>query len=164
MERFVLIVTAVLSASTAQAASMNKCVDAGGHVTFTQQACAGGLPGESITVDRGGEGMSLGPVGSAVEPVQQQAEPSAGGGLKLTIVGGGPASQCGDASEQEIRTATVKNQVFPGMTADQAVKAWGLPNKINRSSRGTDQWVYYRGDVGAQYLYVSQEGCVTSWN
>ena len=36
--------------------------------------------------------------------------------------------------------------------------AWGKPDKINRSSYGSDQWVY-----NGQYVYI-ENGKVKSWN
>lgn len=50
MVRFAFIVIALLHAAVAPAASMNKCVDASGHVTFTQQACPDLSAGEQINI------------------------------------------------------------------------------------------------------------------
>ncbi|TXI34775.1 MAG: DUF4124 domain-containing protein [Aquipseudomonas alcaligenes] len=160
MDRRVLLLAAMLAAGDAAAAKLNKCVDEGGHVTFTQAACPGGAAGETIKVESGGSGMSLGPSASpsSVEPAP--AEQAAGG--KVNVVGGG--SSCDGGSDQEIRTAIVRNQIYPGMTAKQAIQSWGKPSEINRSSSGDDQWVYYRGPVDMQFVYVDQNGCVTAWN
>jgi predicted lipoprotein with Yx(FWY)xxD motif len=145
-----------------QAASMNKCVGPDGAVSFTYQACAGGSGGERINVQSATAGMRLGPPPVVTEEASEVPAPSSG--TTVTVIGPGAASQCSDASDQEVRTAIVKNQVFPGMTAEQARKAWGAPSKINRSSSGSDQWVYYRGDYDSQYVYVNDQGCVTGWN
>lgn len=160
MDRRYLLVAALFATADAGAATLNKCVDESGHVTFTQTACPGGLAGESITVQRGGAGMSLGPAATPVIP--EQAAPPAQAPGQVTVVGGGSA--CGGGSEQDIRTAIVRNEVFVGMTAKQARQAWGPPSEINRSSSGDDQWVYYRGNVDMQFIYVDQNGCVTGWN
>ncbi|RRW34791.1 DUF4124 domain-containing protein [Ectopseudomonas oleovorans] len=160
MDRRYLLVAALLATVDAGAATFNKCVDESGHVTFTQAACPGGLAGESITVHRGGAGMSLGPAPTPV--VTEQAAPEAEASGQVNVVGGGSA--CDGGSEQDIRTAIVRKQVYAGMTDKQARQAWGAPNKINRSSSGDDQWVYYRGNVDMQFIYVDQNGCVTGWN
>lgn len=160
MDRRYLFIAALLATADASAAKLNKCVDESGHVTFTQAACPGGLAGESITVQRGGAGMSLGPAATPVVP--EQAAPQAQASGQVSVVGAGSA--CDGGSEQDIRTAIVRKQVYAGMTDKQARQAWGPPNEINRSSSGDDQWVYYRGNVDMQFIYVDQNGCVTGWN
>lgn len=159
--RFIALVIAFATAD-ASAAKLNKCVDSSGHVTFTQTACPGGLAGEAITVHQGGAGMSLGPAGTsfATPPAISEAEEPVGG--QVNVIGGGSA--CDGGSDQEIRTAIVRRQVYEGMTAKQATQAWGSPSKINRSSSGSDQWVYYRDGAEMQFIYVDQKGCVTGWN
>lgn len=160
MDRRFLVLAFMLAAVDASAAKLNKCVDQSGHVTFTQSACPGGQPGESITVNKGGAGMSLGPVGTFIDDTPASADKPAGG--QVNTVGGGTV--CDGGSDQEVRTAIVRRQVYAGMTAKQAVQAWGSPGEINRSSSGDDQWVYYRGDANMQFVYVDQNGCVTGWN
>lgn len=155
-----LLLVAALAAGAAQAAPMNKCVDAQGHVTFTQQACAGGLAGEPLNVKSASGGMSLGPARQPDAPVAQD---QATRRSEVSVVGG-TASECGGGSEQDVRSAVVRNQVYAGMTAKQAQQSWGAPSKINRSSSGDDQWVYYRGGAEMQFIYVDQSGCVTGWN
>lgn len=160
MDRRYLFFVALLAGTDAFAANLNKCVDDTGHVTFTQTACPGGLPGESIKVLSGGAGMSLGPTAAPVETESAPLEPKAGG--QVDVVGGG--STCDGGSDQEIRTAIVRKHVYVGMTDKQARQSWGPPSEINRSSSGHDQWVYYRGPVEMQFIYVDQNGCVTGWN
>lgn len=156
-----LVVFFALVGGVAQAAPMNKCVDSQGHVTFTQQACAGGLAGEPLDVRSASGGMSLGPSRQPDVPavVPEQAPERS----EVNVVGG-TSSECGGGSEQDVRSAVVRKQVYVGMTAKQAQQSWGAPGKINRSSGGSDQWVYYRGDAVMQFIYVDQAGCVTAWN
>ena len=45
-----------------------------------------------------------------------------------------------------------------GMPTKLVIYAWGKPKRINRSSYGSDQWVY-----DSQYLYI-RNGKVESWN
>lgn len=163
MVRVSLMVIVFMHAAFTQAATMNKCVDASGHVTFTQQACPGGLAGETISVQRGGAGMSLSPPSVAEETAPDEKSPS-GKGVQVTVIGSEASSSCDGGSDQEIRAAIVRNQVYEGMTAKQAEQAWGKPGEVNRSSGGSDQWVYYRGDGRMQFVYVDQAGCVTGWN
>ncbi|WP_313128180.1 DUF4124 domain-containing protein [Stutzerimonas nitrititolerans] len=159
MDRCFLLLVMLLAAADVSAAKLNKCVDESGHVTFTQSSCPDGQHGTPITVQKGGAGMSLGPIGSPVvsEPVSADRP----GGVQVNVVGG---SVRDGGSDQEIRTAIVRRQVYAGMTAKQATQAWGTPGEINRSSSGDDQWVYYRSAGNMQFIYVDQNGCVTGWN
>lgn len=159
MDRRFLLLALMLAAADVSAAKLNKCVDENGHVTFTQTTCPGGLVGEPIKVGKGGAGMSLGPVGMPV--VQEPASPTRQGVRQIDVIGG---PVCDGGTDQEIRTAIVRGQVYAGMTAKQATQAWGPPGEINRSSSGDDQWVYYRGPGNMQFIYVDQSGCVTGWN
>lgn len=160
MDRRAVMFAFALCMVDANAAKLNKCVDDEGRVTFTQTACPGGLSGEEITVRQSSGGMSLGPVGGASE-----AEPLIDSAAGITVGGvGASAGGCDGGSDQEIRTAIVRNQIFVGMTDKQAIQSWGRPSEINRSSSGDAQWVYYRGPVDMQFIYVDQSGCVTDWN
>jgi hypothetical protein len=58
-----------------------------------------------------------------------------------------------------------QNQVWIGMTAEQARESWGDPFKVNRSVYATgahEQWVYYPGgdSTYAKYLYFD-DGILT---
>jgi hypothetical protein len=163
MPRFIYALLLMLSGTHVFGTTLFKCKDASGHVTFTQQACAGGLAGETIFVRRGGAGMSLGP-SSVVEETAPDEKASSGKGKQVTVTVIGPSSSCAGGSDQEIRSAIVRNQVYEGMTAKQAEQSWGKPGEVNRSSGGSDQWVYYRGDGRMQFVYVDPSGCVTGWN
>lgn len=68
------------------------------------------------------------------------------------------------AREQRVQAAIYSKKVFVGMTADEAIRSWGRPTKINNSvgSYGKhEQWVYDRGNYRSQYIYV-ENGVVTS--
>lgn len=143
--RFILLIAALVCAD-ASAAKLNKCVDSSGHVTFTQAACPGGHTGEAITVQSGGSGMSLGPVGSPAIPADEPTYRR-------------PFNHCGDLTQVDIVHLTSNRKVKVGMTAADVEKSWGSPDKVNRSSYGSDQWVY-----DDQYVYVDGSGCVTAWN
>ncbi len=154
---FLLLVSVALEVD---AATLNKCIDANGQITFTHTSCPSGGSIESIEVGRGGAGMLLGPA-RPDEEVAEEAKPTKD---MVTVVGGGSeATACSRVPEQDMRTAIVRNQISVGMTDTQVVQSWGKPNEINRSSHG-DQWVYYRGPVDMQFVYVDPAGCVTGWN
>lgn len=60
-------------------------------------------------------------------------------------------------SRREIE-AIVNERIFVGMSEEALVYSWGRPSKINRSSYGSDQWVY-----SSQYVYV-ENGEIDGWN
>lgn len=146
------ILTALLFATTSSlAASMNKCVDAQGHVTFTQQACPGGGAGVQIQVKSASEGMRI---ATPPAPPPESASSSTGGGY----------THCSDMTQVDARYLIGRKKIKVGMSAEDAKESWGAPTKINRSSNGDDQWVYEIGPGTTQYLYVDSLGCVTAWN
>lgn len=62
-----------------------------------------------------------------------------------------------DSHERRVLRAIGLREVFPGMTADEVVRSWGKPDKINRTvvdGSVSEQWVYERTRRIAQYLYV----------
>lgn len=137
----------------AHAQQIYRCADESGRVAFSQQACPDGTAGDGISAhnpppSNGADSIPWGDV--TVLPRQERTQ------RQVTVVGA--PKWCGPATDQEIRSAIIHNKIFVGMTAEQAVKSWGRPFRINRSSHGPDQWVY-----GRKYLYI-EDGCVVSWN
>ncbi len=140
----VLLFGGVGAPFVASAATVNKCVGADGKVVFTQAACPDSTAGESVRVKPASEGLRV------VEPGSIQAPSSSG---RRSYNG------CSDLTQVDIAKLISDRTVSVGMTAEEATKAWGEPDKINRSSHGQAQWVY-----GDQYIYVDENGCVTAWN
>lgn len=161
------------------AATLNKCDDGQGHITFTQQACADGTGGERIKVPPATEGMVIGPPPGSEPPMADQAEysspmaapmppamsePGSGSGAVApppmtdgyTVVGADPASACGPMTEKEIRAATVRKQVLSGMQARDVQSAWGSPS---RKSGG--RWIYQIDDCMAWFVDFDSNNCVT---
>jgi hypothetical protein len=56
----------------------------------------------------------------------------------------------------------LSNRVSVGMSSTDVYRSWGNPTKINRSSHGSDQWVYHRKDGTTDYVYVN-DGKVSAW-
>lgn len=77
---------------------------------------------------------------------QQQPCP---GGTKLEV----PEPPAPGSREARVASAVARKTVFIGMTEAEVVRAWGRPQKINRSITArstTEQWIY----SGRQYLYL----------
>ena len=76
------------------------------------------------------------------------------GGVKLAV----PAPPDPNSRNGQVSQAIALRRVIIGMTAEEVVRSWGRPNKVNRSisAAGTnEQWIYERGDVARhQYLYI----------
>lgn len=72
------------------------------------------------------------------------------------------ASEAQQKERMRILTAIGLKKVLIGMTKDNVRLSWGNPTKINRSSRGLEQWVYRRGN-SSQYVYFDN-GKVSAWN
>lgn len=71
-----------------------------------------------------------------------------------------------DSARAKIELAITRRQVLIGMTAREVTRAWGEPDKINRSVSASvvrEQWVYRRDRrIGnEQYLYFD-DGVLTS--
>lgn len=150
---FLFIMMGAMFAS-AHAQQVYRCVDDGGNVTFSQMACPDGLAGDEVRTtntppSNGDDYVPWGEV--SLRPAVTKEETP-----RVTVVGG--QKECSDASAQRVRTAVVQKKVFVGMTAEQATRSWGKPLRINRSSHGSDQWVY-----NSMNLYI-EDGCVVSWN
>lgn len=68
-----------------------------------------------------------------------------------------PAPPAADTSrDTRVANAIAQGKVAIGMTAEEAVRAWGAPHAINRTATATstsEQWVYRTGRR-AQYLYL----------
>ena len=82
---------------------------------------------------------------------QEAPCPGRGAALKLAPV---PAS---DPVAVRLNNAVARGEVSVGMSADQVRRAWGTPEKINRTVAGSgvrEQWVYDRGEARFQYVYL----------
>lgn len=128
----------------ASAATVHKCEGVDGKIVFTQAACPDSTAGEPVRVKPASEGVRV------VEPSPLMS-PTAG--RKRSYNG------CSELTQVDIAKLISDGTVSVGMTAQEAAKAWGVPDRINRSSYGPAQWVY-----GDQYIYVDENGCVTAWN
>lgn len=60
---------------------------------------------------------------------------------------------------EEGATRILNQKIKVGMSIEELIRSWGVPKSINRSSYGSDQWVY----DGSQYVYT-EDGKVTDWN
>ena len=97
-----------------------------------------------------------------------------GGCLVLLLVGGGlfyfgrrvstredamhaeAAAKAAEAEAKKIEEAIAAKQVLVGMTREEVERAWGKPDRTNRSSSGAgvrEQWAYASGS----YVYFGND-------
>lgn len=115
-----------------------KCVF-GGATVYQQQQCDGGKP-----VNTSGAG---------------RADPNSSAAIQLQ------RDIANVKWRDKVNDAITRSQVMVGMTAEDVVRSWGRPEKINRTmtARVTrEQWVYRRGGIGNdQYVYLENGVVVT---
>lgn len=76
------------------------------------------------------------------------------GGQKLDV----PVPASSASRDAQVANAIAVGEVRIGMTQEEVIRAWGRPDKINRTvtaSTNLEQWIYERGSISnRQYLYI----------
>ena len=91
------------------------------------------------------------PCGNVVSKLQKAPQPT-------------PQDQARAKRWEHVWSAIAEQKIVVGMTADEVVRSWGQPTKINKTVDGKgsfEPWVYRRGPVASQYVYL-RNGRVTS--
>ncbi len=168
MRSFALILAALLLSTQAGAATIFKCVDEAGKVTFTKNANCPRNSGLEDVV----RAHNAAPSGSSA-PVQmatpaapsyssqiQQRAPNRG----VAVIGGSaPQRGCDTGlSDRDLRTAKVRGEVVPGMSRKDVESMYGEVNR-NGSARGAGGSTYWN-DKYVDMTHVSYDagGCVRS--
>lgn len=168
MRSFALILAALLLSTQAGAATIFKCVDEAGKVTFTKNANCPRNSGLEDVV----RAHNAAPSGSSA-PVQmatpaapsyssqiQQRSPNRG----VAVIGGSaPQRGCDTGlSDRDLRTAKVRGEVVPGMSRKDVESMYGEVNR-NGSARGAGGSTYWN-DKYVDMTHVSYDagGCVRS--
>lgn len=119
---------------SAPASAAYKC-DQGGHVIYSDAPC----------------GNVVGTIRAAPQPGSEDRLRAQADLLRM---------QQRNRHDREIK----EGKVSIGMTAQDVLRSWGEPSKINttiNASGKSEQWVYRRGGFSAQYVYIDN-GEVTS--
>ncbi|MEJ1422240.1 MAG: DUF4124 domain-containing protein [Candidatus Sedimenticola sp. (ex Thyasira tokunagai)] len=150
---FILCGAMAFTIASAQAGSIKKWTDADGNVHFGDVPAAGTNTEEvKVKVIESNPNNSRGMLtGSSVStsrrvsrPIHSSTQPESEGR--------------GYADELRYRNAAAKGKVIKGMTAKEAKRAMGTPDRINRNSGsgGTrEQWVYERKDGSRDYIHLN---------
>lgn len=159
--RYLAAVAVITFAAAAQAASVNKCVDQDGNITFTQHACPdGGQPNAVVNVRNvapSGSGSAAETVLPEWRTVERSAKPRA---TPVVGLGGGSHAGCSTGlNEQDERTATVRGQAVQGMTRAQVESIYGKPNTTS-TANGRVNYRYW-SDRNREYVSVrfDENGC-----
>ncbi len=108
-----------------QAATVFRCEDQAGHLTFSQQGCPIEQRGEPQTAH------SPLPGTDSPTPLVRRERPTPARAADITIVGAKEDS-CGNLlSDRERRTAVLRRQVRPGMSQADVESALGKPDRIS---------------------------------
>ncbi|AYF87882.1 DUF4124 domain-containing protein [Pseudomonas sp. DY-1] len=142
------------------AASVFRCSDAEGNVSFNQHGCPVGSHAEqhrTRTPNILSSELIPGELGESYFPIQKWDNPE----LPQEIVVVGEREEvCGNAiSPQDRRRAIIRKQIRSGMTRSDVESALGKPDRISGSS-GKLRY-HYKPKKGVSYhVAFNAEGCV----
>lgn len=173
-----IIAGCLFAAFECQAATLYRCVDTAGKVTFTQQACPqGNAAGDAVTArnptisgEPGVGNIDTEHRGEHYPPTYQQhqyqQQPLTPPRSKVTVVGGSqPQAECSTGlNDRDLRTAMVRGEIVPGMTRKQVATMYGPVNR-NAPARGAGVTTYWNDKYVSQTsVRYDQYGCaVSSW-
>jgi len=176
MFRLALLLAGALISSHASAATIFKCVDAAGKVTFTKgQNCPDNTDLDDVVRAHNPR------ISGSSSPVQMaqprtQARTSAATGAYgasqpqqaprrgVAVIGGSvPRVECNTGlSDRDLRTAKVRGEVVPGMSRKDVESIHGKPNR-DGSARGAGTSTYWNDKyVDVTSVNYDAGGCVRS--
>ncbi|WAJ39484.1 DUF4124 domain-containing protein [Pseudomonas sp. GOM7] len=152
-----LLAAALLSPiQDSSATSVFRCVDAGGHVTFTLHGC------ESDQQQHLQEAQNLTPSSGKAIPL---ADPSRHSGRKHAnspevVTVGQQDDGCGNLlTSREKRQAIIRKEVRPGMSLADVESSLGKPDRITRHN-GRQRYHYDDKRGNRQQVNFDASGCV----
>ncbi|MBH3340763.1 DUF4124 domain-containing protein [Pseudomonas mendocina] len=154
-----LLAAALLSfIEDSSAASVFRCVDADGHVTFTRHGCTSDQ--EQHLQDARNHTPSSGKPVPLADPGKRQATTNANSG-ELVIVGQ-QDDGCGNLlSSSERRQAIIRKEIRAGMSRSDVESSLGKPDRVT-ASNGQERYHYREKRKGGNSRQVSfdEAGCV----
>ncbi len=138
------------------AASVYRCSDADGNLTFTQQGCPAA---HTTQIQRAvnptpGSGKA---VPLATPNTRSKAHQVKSG--SVTVVGK-QDDGCGNLiTDSERRNAVIRQQILSGMTRADVESAFGTPDAVT-SRNGKTQYRYSHGKGGTRTVSFDEHGCV----
>jgi hypothetical protein len=133
-------------------ATVQRCEDAQGNVTFTSLGCPGG---HNMQLQRAYNA----PPGSAV-PLLPEASPSARNVSKELVVVGQHEDGCGNrVSSEQRRRAVINQRTLAGMSMRDVESALGKPDKI-ATRNGETRYHYAEKKGRSGQVVFDENGCV----
>jgi hypothetical protein len=172
MHKALIALAAVLLSSQLQAATVFKCVDAAGKVTFTQnQNCPDSHSLDDVVSAHNPTISGSGPASVMATPRGSSSgaalargadQPSARKGV--TVVGGSaPQAGCNTGlSDQDLRTAKVRGEVVSGMSRKDVESIHGKPNSDSNARGGGTNTYWNDKYVSLTSVSFDSGGCVRS--
>ncbi|WPC06524.1 hypothetical protein SBP02_07150 [Pseudomonas benzenivorans] len=139
------------------AATVFRCEDPSGHITFTLQGCSESQDLQLHHADNptpgSGKPVPLAKTGKATR-TKRQAKPS------TTLVIGERGDGCGNrVTGSARRTAMIQQQVLAGMTRSDVESALGKPDKVSRQN-GRTRYLYRDREGSSRQVSFDEAGCV----
>ncbi|WP_037006356.1 outer membrane protein assembly factor BamE domain-containing protein [Pseudomonas asplenii] len=149
-----LLIPLALYQPTASAATVQRCEDASGHITFTTLGC----PHDSHPRTQRADNTAP---GSTVLPARRQPaskEPPAA--PRELIVVGEHDDGCGNLLDaRSRRQAIIQQQVRPGMNRQEVESALGKPDRISTGNSST-RYHYNLKKGRSSQVQFDEKGCV----
>ena len=168
--RTLFFALAALFCGLVQAATVFKCVDASGKVTFTQNQNCPDQTNQTAVVrahnpEPTGEIVQMAPTGQEQQGGYGYGESSPRSvGAKVTGLGGKASNEgCSTGlTETELRTAKVRGEIVQGMSRQDVESIYGTPNE-NGATRGAGSTTYWNDKYVSQTtVSYDSGGCVRS--
>lgn len=152
---------ALFALSFGAQAQVYKCVDGHGKVTFSQAPCPGqASEAVDVKIDKSrpvpARSVRNDPAVREIERISDSFGQSHGKRPARPISTPSADGSCKQFDSTALRTMIIKRQVVKGMTRDDALRAWGKPERING-----DQHAYHWPEASA-YFYIDRDGCVSA--
>lgn len=145
----------LLTATPTFAASVYRCTDEAGNVTFTRQGC----PPDHIALNQ--DVTNPTPSSNRVIPLAKPRERGTrkSAATELTVVGV-QDDGCGNhLTGSAKRNAMVRQQIRPGMTRADIESTFGTPDAVT-SRNGQMQYRYSTGKGRTRTISFDEHGCV----
>jgi hypothetical protein len=154
--------TLLYPATPAVAASVYRCEDSSGHLTYTLQGCATNQQQQVQNTDnaRPGTGKPV-PLAKAKKSRPQRSKKAQAAKEALLVIGEHQDGCGNQVTGSARRTAMINGQVRSGMPLKDVVSALGKPDKVS-SHNGQMRYLYRDKNGNSKQVSFDENGCVRS--
>lgn len=155
-----LFTITVLISQTSAAATVFRCTDATGRITYTQQGCPSDTNIQKQQAYNPTPGSGKAVRMASTNPTRNPHKASPPSTHQLTIVAE-RHDGCGNRiSGGERRDAIIKQRILSGMTRSDVESALGRPNSVV-SINGRTRYRYEKSEGRGRTVTFDENGCVT---